>query len=152
FRSRPLPFSRLQPRGTRPAVRRRRSLWLESLEDRVVPATINWANPSGGKWKLRSNWVGGQVAGANDDAVISTTSSATITIQASDSLAVHGVTTDADDSLSITGSLTIGGSTSTLSGPLTISNGSLDVDGAGATVTVDGATTISGADLVAQGG
>src|SRR5438445_7263480 len=47
-----------------------RRLRLEALEDRTVPATITWVNPAGGDWGTPSNWSGGTVPGAADDAVI----------------------------------------------------------------------------------
>jgi hypothetical protein len=62
---------------------RRSLLALESLEDRVVPATITWSNPNGGAWDVGSNWVGGAAPGSGDTAVIDTTSAATITISSS---------------------------------------------------------------------
>ena len=45
-------------------------LKLESLEVRLVPATITWLNPAGGDWNTAANWVGGIAPTAADDAVI----------------------------------------------------------------------------------
>jgi len=46
-------------------------LFLEPLEDRVVPAMVMWnSKTQGGDWDVGSNWVGGNVPGASDDAVI----------------------------------------------------------------------------------
>jgi hypothetical protein len=45
--------------------------FVEPLEDRVVPATIMWKSTTqGGDWDAGANWVGGNVPGAADDAVI----------------------------------------------------------------------------------
>ncbi len=52
---------------------------LEPLEVRLAPATINWVNPAGGDWDTASNWQGGVVPGANDDAVINEPGNVTIT-------------------------------------------------------------------------
>lgn len=60
--------NRISPRLQRR--RRLRSLALESLEDRTVPSTVTWINPSGGDWDTPTNWSTGQVPGAGDDAVI----------------------------------------------------------------------------------
>ena len=43
---------------------------LESLEDRAVPATVLWVNPSGGDWDVGSNWSTGQVPTKSDRVVV----------------------------------------------------------------------------------
>ena len=46
---------------------------LDHLEDRTVPSTIQWSGGptgTGTNWLEPTNWVGGAVPGANDDAVI----------------------------------------------------------------------------------
>jgi hypothetical protein len=127
-------------------------LFVEVLEERLAPATLNWTNPNGGNWNQASNWSGGVVPGSGDDAVISTSAAATITIQPSDNFVVHSLTTAANDTLAIAGgSLTVN-SSSTLSGGLTMTGGSLTASGSGVSVVVDGTTSVSGANLYAQGG
>src|SRR5437773_9690504 len=75
---------------------------LEPLEDRTLPATINWIAGSG-DFDVGSNWSGGVVPGPNDVAVIDTGSTAaTITIQPSDSIQVQAINTASADTLSFT--------------------------------------------------
>src|SRR5262245_25709504 len=78
-------------------------LVLEQLETRLTPGTIQWANNVSGDFNDGTNWVGGVVPGASDDAVIdfsgvTVTSSANVTIK----------------SLTCTGQLSIGGGTFSL--------------------------------------
>jgi hypothetical protein len=63
--------ARSGPRPRRAAL----PLRLEALEERAVPATVTWVNPSGGDWDTAANWSDGTVSrlpGPNDDAVIPT--------------------------------------------------------------------------------
>ena len=125
----------------------------EQLEDRVVPATITWNNPSGGNWDLGSNWVGGVVPGKTDQAVIDTAGTATITIQSSDSIQVQSVATNGNDTLAMTGGtleITLGAST--FSGPLTMTGGTLEATGSGVTLAANGATSMTDVDLDAESG
>jgi sugar lactone lactonase YvrE len=47
-----------------------RKLFVEPLEDRVVPATVNWVNAAGGDWDTPSNWSTGQLPQPGDLAMI----------------------------------------------------------------------------------
>ena len=94
----------------------------ESLEKRVVPTTIFWLNPAGGNWDTASNWMGGVVPGAGDDAVINVAGNVTI--------AHSNNTTDNVQSV-------------TASDPITLSAGTLSVAGSfsdSSTVTLAGGT------------
>jgi hypothetical protein len=125
---------------------RRARLQLEPLEERAVPATITWANSSGGDWDTAANWSPAQVPGAGDDAVINT-AGITITHGVNDSDSVNSITSNAAFTLSISsGSLSVA-SASTLSA-LTQSGGTLT--GAG-TVTVSGLLTWSGGTMSGSG-
>ena len=145
-------FMRL--RRSRPIRRRpsRFQLYLEQLEQRTVPATINWMNSAGGNWDLGTNWNGGNVPGSGDDAVINTTAPATITIQTGDIESVHSLTLAGNDTLAITGGFLAIASSSTFSGGLAITGGSLTVSGSGVTLSANGPTTVSAGSLIAQGG
>src|SRR5437588_12184749 len=44
-------------------------LFLEFLEDRVAPATVNWVNAAGGDWDTATNWSTGSIPGSGDLAV-----------------------------------------------------------------------------------
>ena len=147
-------------------------LTLETLEDRLVPTTVNWINASGGNYDAPANWSTGQVPGPGDDAVIDTAATLSVVIQAGDNKAVHSLTTTSNDTLTIAagGSLTVAANStfagalaitggaleleanSTLSGPLTLAGGSLTANGAGITVSASGTTTDSGGSLFAEGG
>src|SRR5260370_2039084 len=50
----PAAASRRQRPAKRPPIRR---LTLEQLEDRTVPAVVNWVNAGGGDWDTPSNWL-----------------------------------------------------------------------------------------------
>ena len=123
--------------GSRPIGRWRR---LELLEDRAVPATIQW---SGGahdsNWLTPSNWVGGVLPGPADDAVIANNygpPGSIITLAGNAS--VHTVSTVYYASLHITaGSLTIGAGQSNIGVGLDLYGGSL--------IPLDGASIVGGA-------
>jgi hypothetical protein len=101
---------------------------------------------------MGSNWSSGSVPGSSDTVAISTTSPATITIQAGDAITIQSLTTGNNDTLSFTGgSLTIT-SSSTLNGPLTLTAGTLTASGSAITVTAAGATTLSGVSPFAEAG
>src|SRR5438067_3495504 len=74
----------------RPARPPRRSLALERLEDRAVPATIAWdggLTGNGSNWLDPVNWVGNVLPGPNDDATLgSTGGNPTITLAANTSV------------------------------------------------------------------
>ncbi len=118
-----------------------------------------WIGGSG-NWSDASHWQDITSPGnhalpvAGDTVTIDTgATAATITVQSSDNLSVANVTTTSNDTLSITGgALTVTTGASTLSGPLSMTGGTLTVQGAGATLTANGAASISGGNLSAYSG
>ena len=60
-------FSRRKAVGP---VARTRRLHIETLEARVVPATVVWQGNADHRWETAANWVGGVAPTAADDAVI----------------------------------------------------------------------------------
>ncbi len=61
----------LSGRGSlKTATRPRRSLNLEMLEDRTVPAMVNWIGGTNSDWDTSSNWSTGSVPGSIDCVVI----------------------------------------------------------------------------------
>jgi hypothetical protein len=64
FRSRRT--SKLRPTHTT----KPRRLALEELENRWLPATINWTNPASGFFNVPANWSTNTVPTSTDDAVI----------------------------------------------------------------------------------
>jgi hypothetical protein len=121
---------------------------LEELEDRNLLATISWVNPTSGNWDNPANWSTGKVPGRGDDVVIQTASTATITIEDSDSVSVHSLTTGAKDTLAITGGTLVLAADSNLGGALTESNGVLTGPG---TLTVNGLLTWTGGTMSGPG-
>jgi hypothetical protein len=79
---------------------------LLDLESRTLLSTINWLRPVNGDWDDPANWSGGQVPGANDDAVIPF-----VNIQITHATAaadtIHSLTSEAAIDLSA-GSLSVG--------------------------------------------
>ena len=152
FRKMLLRNRRLQRDGRRSAFATR--LIFESLEERRMLATIDWSGADDGTtWNDGANWVGGQVPGSGDDAVINTSGS-TIVFNTTVPATIASLTVGSNDSLSITGgSLTLDGpGNSTISGGLSMTGGSLTVSGTGVTLTANGATTVSDATLEASSG
>ena len=116
----------------------------------VSPGTDNWISTSSGNWNVASNWSTGLVPTANSIVVINVPGATPTVTISSGTQSVLSLT--ATDPLSITGgSLTVGGD-SAISGGLTMTGGSLTASGSGISLTVTGTTTISGANLFAQGG
>src|SRR5258708_7024245 len=140
-----------------PAPRPKRAscaLRLELLEERTLPATINWIAGSGA-FDVGSNWSGGAGPRPNDVAVIDTGSTAArIAIQPGDTLQVQAINTATADTLSFNSGalLTVTVGTSTLNGPLSMSGGALTVSGSGVNLTANGTTTLTNANLFASGG
>jgi RHS repeat-associated protein len=137
------------PRRQRPGKVR---LQLEVLEGRILPASPAWINPGSGNWDDGANWSTGQVPGPGDDALISTTAAATITIQSGDSITVHSLTTAGPDTLSFTGGSLAVTSGSTFGGSLSMTAGSLTASGSGADLQVNGSSSIDGSSLYANSG
>ena len=137
-----------------PGHRRRRSLFVEGLENRLLLATVNWKSTSSGNWGDAANWSTGQVLGASSDDVVidvngasshghdrpRTTQAAVNSIACSDPLAISG------------GSLSVSAN-SAISGGLAMTAGaSLTASGSAISLTVTGTTTVSGSSLYAQAG
>ncbi len=118
---------------------------IEGLEERLVLSTILWDStnsPAGGSWDTGTNWVGGNVPGATDDAVVNLTSPGTVTLGSSVSATLNSLTTNANTSLTMnTFSLLSLAATSSIGGGLTQAGGT--VTGAG-TLTVSGLMTWTG--------
>ena len=105
-------------------------------------STITWsttAAPTGGNWNVGSNWVGGNVPGPSDTAVIKgLTGSGEVYMSSGASDAINSLTTDSSTHIEvISGSLSLGvGSASTIGGSMTIELGASMNVGAAATVQV----------------
>jgi hypothetical protein len=124
-------------------------LRIEPLEERRMLAAVSWVGGATGLWDKAANWSNNAVPASSDDVTIN---SATVTIQSGDSESVKSLTTDGNSTLSITGGSLIVAANSTLGGGLTMSGGALTANGTGATLLVNGTTTVSGASLYAEGG
>jgi hypothetical protein len=68
-----------------------RQLWVESLEERTVPAPVSWINAAGGDWGTTSNWSTGAVPGAADDVTINLPGSVTVTHSANVTDTIHSL-------------------------------------------------------------
>ena len=128
----------------------------EFLENRLLLTAIQWVGGATGLWDQKGNWSNDAVPTAADDVTVNTP--ATITIQSGDSESVGSLTTVSNSTLSITGgSLSVGRSgdptlNSVLSGGLAMTGGSLAATGTSVTLQVNGATTVSAANLYAEAG
>lgn len=118
---------------------------LEALEDRVVPATVNWINPQGGDWSVAENWDTGTLPGSDDDVVINVPGNVTVT-HSRGATSVRSLTSAETLALS-NGSLAIA-EASVLNAPLLVSGGVL---GGRATLTVTDTFFWTGGTLLGQG-
>jgi alpha-L-arabinofuranosidase len=121
---------------SRRSQRRRRTipLRLERLEDRIVPTTDTWISSTSGSWSTVGNWSTGAVPGMNDDVVINTSPSVTVTLTGSTSVKSLTLT---GDTLRVTGgtlSVAANSSLTNTSAALILTNANLAVAG-GATLT-----------------
>jgi hypothetical protein len=114
--------------------RERARLRLEALEERAVPATVTWINPSSGNWADGSNWSTGHAPGSSDDVVIDqpgvtvTHSSGNDTVHS----LVEGSSSDIDltgGSLAFTTTFTVNGTLEVDGGNLNLTNKTLDGTG-----------------------
>ena len=147
-------MSKNRSRGTKVSAfsRRRRESrpGVETLELRQMLSTVNWISATSGSWDTASNWSTDAVPGAGDDVVINVTG-ATPTVTISSNLeSVKSIT--ADDPLAISGGGLTVAAKSTISGGLAMTGGSLTANGSGVSLTVTGTTTVSVANLYAEGG
>jgi len=113
--------------------------------------SIAWTGDGdGSSWSDQNNWVGLQVPGTANQAIITNSTSSTVVID-SDVTVQSILCTKA---LTLTnGSLTVTAGNSLLQGALAVPAGStLAASGSGTTLTATGPTTISGADFTVTGG
>ena len=124
---------------------------IEGLEERIVLSTIGWDtvnHPTGGSWDTGSNWVGGLVPHATDDAVINLPGSGTVTLDAGVTDTVNSMTTNASTSIRIVNDTLSIGTTSSIGGGLNLSGGTLTGTG---TLTVSGLITWTGGTMSGTG-
>src|SRR5205085_2322936 len=128
---------------------------VEPLEDRTVPSTVTWTNPSGGDWDTPGNWSGGAVPGAGDDVVISQPGAVTITHAQNAADAVRSASAANPPVLSAGSAALAFGGAQTLGaapgGTVTLAGGSVQVP-AGSALTVAAGVTVHGAGTVGSGG
>ncbi len=126
----------------------RDALVVESLETRMVPASIQWINAGAGQWDVPANWSTGSLPGPADDVVINTPAAATITIQSNDRIAIHSITTAANDQLAMTGGQFLFTGNSTLGSGLSLSGGAFN---AAANLAIAGTLAQTGGVLTGSG-
>ena len=106
----------------------------------------HFRGPTGGDWNVGSNWIGGNVPGPGDTAVIKgLTGSGLVSLNSGGALSVGSLTTDSTTSLEvISGSLSLGvASSSTLGGPVTVQAGATLSVGSASSVTIGGGQTLT---------
>jgi alpha-L-arabinofuranosidase len=132
---------------SRPRIAKRQTarLWLELLEDRVVPSTDTWISRLSGSWNTASNWSTGAIPNASNDVIIAQSGNITVTLSGSASVKSLMIT---GDSLKLTGgTLAVAGSLSSNSGSITIQPGAkLNLSG-NFTQTAGGSLTLSPGSL-----
>jgi hypothetical protein len=146
---------RLVKRLARQAVRRSSTVvgrWsspfrprLEVLEDRTLPAQVNWINPAGGDWATPTNWSTDTVPGVADDVVINVPNNVTVTHSRGADM-VHSLVSN--DALVLSGGSLDFAAASTLNSSLTFTNGTLSGRG---DFTINGALTWSGGTMTGTG-
>jgi hypothetical protein len=121
---------------------------IETLEDRTVPSTVTWINPSGGDWNTPANWSTGATPTATDDVVIDVGPN-TLTVSHTSSAIdeVHSLRSEVALLVSA-GSLSLQ-SPSLIDNTLTVTGGTFGGTGA---VNVNGLLSLSGATLAGPGG
>jgi len=147
--------------GRRGARRKNRPLWIESLEERLMLATVNWIGGTG-DWNTVSNWSDGvinRLPVADDDVVIPagvtvTHSSGTHTVTSitdSGNFTLSGGTLIVDGSLAVSGTFSLSGGTLQNA---TVASGTTVVMVSNTTtlnnVTVDGTLDVTG--TISSGG
>jgi hypothetical protein len=124
----------------------------------VLAADYNWTNAGGGNWNLVSNWSGGVVPLASDDATLGTLVNP-YTVSLTDTHSINNLTVNYSGvTLNHTGTLTVGGAfnltagTYNLNGTL-VNNGTMtsaagtSVTWSGGTIGGNGTTTLNGSAL-----
>jgi trimeric autotransporter adhesin len=117
----------------------------------LVLSTITWntaLSPAGGSWDTASNWVGGQVPGSTDDAVIDLAGSGTVTLGTGATDAVQSLTTNSNTTINISSDALSLTTISSIAGGLTMSGGTLT---GAATLTVSGPTVWTGGEMSGSG-
>ena len=111
---------------------------------------VTWTGGGDGvSWTSGSNWSGGVVPGSTSDVTIGTLSGSSA-IAITTAAQVNSIASNAPINLS-GGSLTFTGP-STLNAGFTVNNATLTGTGPGASLSVTGSTTLTGANLYAQSG
>ena len=145
-------YTRFRPgrRNSRnPKQSQRLRVYLEQLESRQLLATDMWSNSSGGSWDTAAFWSSGLPTSTSDVVIGELNPGAAVTISSMPE-SIHSIM--ASGTLDISGgSLTVAAD-STLSGGLTMTGGTLEVSGGGVTLTVTGATNVSGSSFSAKSG
>lgn len=116
---------------------------MELLEDLTLPSAITWTNPAGGNWMTPTNWSGGAVPGATDDAIIDIPG---ITV-------THSQGTHAVRSITSRAAFVMSGGTLTVAAP-SVFHSTMNFFGgtlAGSQVTVHGLMTWSGGMMQGAG-
>jgi hypothetical protein len=125
---------------------------IEGLEERVVLSAIMWntaLSPTGGSWDTATNWVGDQVPGPSDNAVIDLPGAGgTVTLDAGVTDTIKSLSTNAATSINISSDTLSIATASSIGAGLTMTGGTLT--GAG-TLTVSGATSWAGGTMSGSG-
>src|ERR1043166_5155143 len=123
------------------------ALWPGAAPDRILASDIYWTNTAGGNWTTSANWSPNQVPGTNDNALIVSNGTYTVTVNANTTVsnvtagAVLGTQTlaipsatltvngtgllDTNATLSLSGGTVAGNGTLTLNGQLNWTSGNL---------------------------
>jgi hypothetical protein len=108
------------------ASRKPAPLTFETLEDRTLLARVSWAVDASGSWGTPADWSTGSVPGPNDDVVINRSVPVTVTIDSG--AQAHSLQVKSLETVVLTGTLTVG-SASEIDGAFTISGGTLTANG-----------------------
>ena len=111
-----------------------RKLVLESLEDRIQPATVTWISAASGNWDTPGNWSTGALPQAGDVVMINQPG---ITV-------THSAGTDSVQSITSYANLTLSGGTLSVSGNLQTTSG--------ANLLLEGGTLTNATILAGTGG
>ena len=116
----------------------------------ATAAVVTWTHPGDGLWDDPGNWSTGTLPGPDDDVLVESPATPTITHTAGDTRIL---------SLTLTGSLHLGGgsirvtATSSIAGALTVESGAaLVAEGPRADLTLSGDVRIGGGSLIARDG
>ena len=115
------------------------------------PNSDVWATDASGDWNDASNWSTGLVPGPNDPVIIDRVGASPTITHATGNTAIKSLHTT-DPLVLSGGSIEVQQNASLIAGPFTLSGGSLQVNGAGVSLKITGATTLGGGALIAYGG